>query len=255
MIDRALVERPPPLRALMPGVPPELVTIVDKALAFHRDDRYPDAGALAEDLRRFLAGQLVAAHHYTPRQRIGRFLRRHRAAVAVAALATVALAVGGALSVHGIVTERDRAMSPRSTPRSAASARPRRRAIRERDRADELLITQARALVDVNPTAALAALKLVSPTSPRLRNARMVAISATARGGAWGYPGHGIVTPGACSSPRTGGASCRRARPTGVRIHDLDRHEELLAVDFPTRVEAIGSPVATPCWWPRGRAG
>jgi len=244
VIDRALVERPPPLRALVPGVPPELVTITDKALTFDRRGRYADAGELAEDVRRFLAGQLVAAHRYTTRQRIGRFLRRHRAAVAVATLAAIALGVGGAVSVHSVVKERDRAMHAEHAAvvgqRAAEEARD-----LERDRADELLITQARALASVNPTAAIAALKLVSPKSPRLRNARLVAVAAAAQGAAWGYPGHGRVV-GSLEISADGHHLLSAGESSGFRIQDLDRHEEVLAVDYPERVEAI--------WVERGTA-
>jgi hypothetical protein len=236
VIDRALVERPPPLRDLVPGVPPELVTITDKALAYHREDRYADGGALAEDVRRFLAGQLVAAHRYTTRQRIGRTLRRHRAAFAVATLATVALAVGGVFSVRGIVTERDRAMRAevraRDGQRAAEEARD-----READRADEMLITQARALVETNPTVAIAALKKVAPTSKWLRHARIVAVGASARGTAWGYPGHGRSI-GSLELAPDGKRLLSAGESNGMRIHDLESHAELLAVDFADRIMA-----------------
>jgi hypothetical protein len=236
VIDRALAERPPALAELVPGVPPELVTIADKALAYYREDRYPDAGALAEDVRRFTTGQLVAAHRYTKRQRIGRFVRRHRAAVSIGALATIAIVVGGTLSVKRIITERDRAMRAESEAnRARATAEDARD--READRADELLITQARALVDINPTAALAALKLVKPGSHRLRHARMVAMSAMARGAAFGYPAHGRMTSTLQLAP-DGKRLLSAGEMHGFRIHDLDRHEQLLAVEFPERVNA-----------------
>src|SRR5262249_24066450 len=68
---KAAVEGPPaPLREISPGVPPELATIVDKALAYDRANRYHDARSLAEDLERFLAGQLVASHAYSPREKL-----------------------------------------------------------------------------------------------------------------------------------------------------------------------------------------
>jgi hypothetical protein len=237
VIDRALGERPPPLEQLVPGVPPELVTITDKAMAFDREHRYADASAFAADVRAFLAGRLVGAHRYTAGQRVMRFVRRHRAAVAIAVVAAVAIAAGSVLGIHGILTERDRAM--RAEQRAVAGQRAAEEARdRERDRADELLVTQARSLVDVNPTAALAALKLVSPRSPRLRNARMVAISAAARGAAWGYPGHGRVTSTLELAP-DGARLLTAGESHGFRILDLDRHEEVLAVDFPERIRAI----------------
>lgn len=47
-------------------------------------ERYGDAGALADDLRRFLDGRPVEARRGGVRYRAGRFLRRHRAAIAIA---------------------------------------------------------------------------------------------------------------------------------------------------------------------------
>jgi hypothetical protein len=236
VIDRSLGERPPPLPALVPGVPAELVAIADKAMAFDRELRYRDAGALAEDVRRFLTGRLVAAHRYTPRQRIARFVRKHRAAVAVGALATVALAVAAVIAIVGIVHERDRAMraehAAQAGRRAAEEARD-----RERDRADELLITQARSLAEVNPTAAIAALKLVAPSSARLRGARMVAISAAARGAAWGYPGHGRITSTLELAP-DGRRLLTAGDANGFRIHDLDRHDTVVQVDFTEAINA-----------------
>ncbi|MEO6777294.1 MAG: serine/threonine-protein kinase, partial [Kofleriaceae bacterium] len=92
----ALVER-------APGVPVDLVTIVDKAMAREPADRYANAGALAEDLKRFQSGQLVGAHRYTSGQLVRRWLRRQRTAVTVAVLALLALATFGAISLVRIV--------------------------------------------------------------------------------------------------------------------------------------------------------
>ncbi|MBA2725375.1 MAG: PASTA domain-containing protein, partial [Actinobacteria bacterium] len=54
-------EQPEPLTSLNPDVPRELLAVVNKALAKNPDNRYLHAGELAEDLKRFLAGQTVLA--------------------------------------------------------------------------------------------------------------------------------------------------------------------------------------------------
>jgi serine/threonine protein kinase/DNA-binding SARP family transcriptional activator len=103
--------------------PRELVAIVARAMAQVPDDRYPNAGELADELRRFMTGQLVSAHRYTALQRVGRFVRRHRAAVAIGAFAAITIAVGGTLAVRSIVHERDNADRERTlaiTQRKAA---------------------------------------------------------------------------------------------------------------------------------------
>ncbi|HJQ37104.1 MAG TPA: protein kinase [Thermoanaerobaculia bacterium] len=70
----------------------DLDAVVLKALRYDPEDRYASAGAMADDLRRVLAGRPVAARGDDRVYRIGRFLRRHRAALAaLAAAAAVAL--------------------------------------------------------------------------------------------------------------------------------------------------------------------
>jgi tetratricopeptide (TPR) repeat protein len=89
--------------------PRELVAIVARAMSQVPNDRYGHAGELADELRRFMTGQLVSAHRYTALQRVSRFVRRHRGAVAIGALAAITIAIGGTVAVRRIVHERDNA--------------------------------------------------------------------------------------------------------------------------------------------------
>jgi serine/threonine-protein kinase len=79
--------------------------------ALHKDParRYSSVEALAEDLRRHLAGLPVLARPDAVGYRVGRFVSRHRLGVATAAACTVALA--GLIGVHTLrlADERDRA--------------------------------------------------------------------------------------------------------------------------------------------------
>jgi WD40 repeat protein len=105
-----VLERPPrPVEEREPGAPADLVAIVRKSMSRDPDARYPKAAELAADLKRFQTGQLVAAHHYTRRQLIVRWLERHRVAVAIAAIALTAFAVLGTLGLRRIIAEKDRA--------------------------------------------------------------------------------------------------------------------------------------------------
>src|SRR4051812_42071852 len=97
---------PTPIEELAPDAPKELVAIVGKAMARNPDARYITASAVAQDLKRFETGQLVGAHHYTVRQLISRWLRRHRVAVAVGAAALVAMVTLGVISVGRILQEK-----------------------------------------------------------------------------------------------------------------------------------------------------
>ena len=78
----------------------DLDTIVARALKKAPEERYANAAAMAADLRRWLAHQPIAARDDQRWYVAGKFLRRHRAAVAGGAAATlaVAVAVAGALA-------------------------------------------------------------------------------------------------------------------------------------------------------------
>jgi tetratricopeptide (TPR) repeat protein len=99
---------PVPLEHRAPDVPRDLLAIVEKAMAREPTDRYRDASELALDLKRFQTGQLVGAHAYSLGQLLRRWVRRHRTAIGVAGVGTVALAVVGVLAIRNIVDERQR---------------------------------------------------------------------------------------------------------------------------------------------------
>ncbi len=74
-----------------PGLPRDLETITLTCLAKRPERRYASAGALAEDLERFLAHEPIASRRPGLGERLARFVGRHRIAVTVGALALVAL--------------------------------------------------------------------------------------------------------------------------------------------------------------------
>jgi tetratricopeptide (TPR) repeat protein/tRNA A-37 threonylcarbamoyl transferase component Bud32 len=94
----------------------DLDTIVLKALAKAPARRYPSAEQLAGDLRRFVSGRPVLARSDTLRYRMGKLVRRHRTAAAVAAVAAV-LVLAGVVAVQRQAAvarrERDRAEGAR----------------------------------------------------------------------------------------------------------------------------------------------
>ena len=74
----------------------DLDTIVLMALRKEPERRYATVAQLADDLRRYLDGRPVTARPDTWRYRTGKFVRRNRAPVAVAAILLVALVSGSA---------------------------------------------------------------------------------------------------------------------------------------------------------------
>ena len=117
---RLLHDEPPPLARVARQVPRDLATIVHKALAKEPARRYADAGALAGDLRRFLAHEPIAARPPTAFYRASRFVRRHRGLCTGIALAFLAL-LGGLLAT--LLAKRDEAAARRHAEQFAAELR------------------------------------------------------------------------------------------------------------------------------------
>ncbi len=115
-------------------LPADFVAIVAKATSIDKRDRYASARELADDLQRFAAGRLVAAHTYSLGSLLGRWATRHRLTLAVAGALLLALVVLSAFGVRRIVRERDRADALK---RSAEQERA--VAVRERDAAEHLV--------------------------------------------------------------------------------------------------------------------
>jgi len=87
----------------------DLDTIVAKTLKKSPAERYPAVSALADDLRRHLRGEPIAARPDTLRYRTVKFVRRHSRAIAGAAAAVVLLAVVIGFYTSRLAAERDRA--------------------------------------------------------------------------------------------------------------------------------------------------
>jgi len=232
---RKAVEGPPqPLGEVVPGVPPELLAIIDKALAHDPKRRYQNAGALAEDLQRFLTGRLVAAHHYTAKEKLRRFVKKNRALVTVSTAAALALLVGGTIAVKRVVDERDRADD-------AAHVALEQKRVAEEQRAkvldgyEQLTLAEARHKAEDDPTRAAA---MVRPllAGARWREARDVIAAARAHGIAYGLP----ASPHTLSlEPSQDGMRLLAAGDDGiVRIHDLQHRTTRAVADLKTPVKA-----------------
>ena len=165
MMRYAVSGPPQPLRELAPGVSPELATIVDTALAFDRNLRYRDARALADELQRFLTGQLVASHHYSNREKLLRWVAKNRALVVVTSAAIAVLILIASFSISRIVAARDRADDEAKAARAAETVSEIKTAA-ALDAFNRVTIADGRSQAALQPTGAAALVK----HSPR-RNA------------------------------------------------------------------------------------
>ncbi len=98
------VEPPPPssraAQRYRREVAGDLDTVVLKAIAKEPERRYPTVGALADDLKRYLAGHPVLARRGSLAYRVTKFVRRNRPAVVAGGLVVLSLVGGVAGVVH-----------------------------------------------------------------------------------------------------------------------------------------------------------
>ena len=98
-LEQVRHQEPVPLSRIMPRISRDLETICLKCLRKEPDRRYASAEQLAEDLRRFLAGEAILARRATHIERALKWARRKPAAALAISLAILAAlgAVGGLL--------------------------------------------------------------------------------------------------------------------------------------------------------------
>jgi len=157
------------------GIDADLITIIDKALDPDAERRYPDAGALAADLKAFKSGARIAARDYSLWAMLAHWTRRHRA-LAISCMAVLAVAIlGVAVFVRNIAVERDRADAALIT------------AQRERDRAK---LSEAALSIDRDPNYASELLDSFAKRTPRVA---LLASRARQRAAAFIVPVAGTV--------------------------------------------------------------
>lgn len=101
---------PVPVRRLVPNAPRDLETICEKCLQKEPKRRYLTAGALADDLQRYLDGRPISARPVSRAVKIWKAAKRRPAAAALAAtlvLAGIGAAIAAAMLFFANARERD----------------------------------------------------------------------------------------------------------------------------------------------------
>ncbi|MEP0848248.1 MAG: tetratricopeptide repeat protein, partial [Phycisphaerae bacterium] len=95
-----LLEEPTPVRRLNVHVPRALAAIIQRAMEKNPERRHPSAAVLAEDLRRFLAGEPLLTQAPGAGARLARLVRRHTVAFAfVSAVFLLVIGFGAWMAV------------------------------------------------------------------------------------------------------------------------------------------------------------
>jgi WD40 repeat protein/serine/threonine protein kinase len=171
IVAKVVSRKPTPLQELQKDLPPDLLAIVEKAMARDPDERYPTAGEMSRELRLYIDGGLVGAYEYSFAEHVRRFVSKNLAAVATGSFAVILLAAFGAWSFGNITEQRNKALENEKIANE-------NRNVAERQLAKAIL-QEARTAVGQDPTYALARLKALKASIP---GAASVAADADERG-------------------------------------------------------------------------
>jgi serine/threonine-protein kinase len=109
MLRRIKEDPPVPPRSRVAGTPPALQAVCLKALNKRSEDRYPSAQELADEVARWLADEPVEAYPEPWTKKLARWAKKHRSAVAAAAVVLATTLVGLAVGYVLVRRERDEA--------------------------------------------------------------------------------------------------------------------------------------------------
>jgi WD40 repeat protein/serine/threonine protein kinase len=189
---RSLLENDPtPIRERAPEAPSALRAIVEKAMSRDEEKRYPSAKELADDLKKYLSGQLVGAHQYSLSEQLKLWVQRNQKAFWVGCIATLTLILGGSVSVWKIMEARDTAEEQRSEAQKQRSLAQENEqlaltaAIKERARSLSDTRTAARLLLEKNPSEAIHKMHQLVSDFPEYQDwsaLRLLASDALSRG-------------------------------------------------------------------------
>lgn len=136
LLHQVLCDDPRPPRQLNDKVPADLETICLKAMAKDRESRFASAAEMAEDLRRWRAGEPISARPMSGTERLWLWVKRNRdiaglaSAVLLLLTAIAVVAVGAAIQI-----ERSRGVTERARGRAVESLVAEQRARGDAERA------------------------------------------------------------------------------------------------------------------------
>lgn len=155
--ERIRTALPSSMRAFRRDLDGEIEVITLKCLAKERERRYQSAGELAGDLRRYFRGDPIQARAPSLGYLLSKQFQRHRTAAMAAAAVLLAILLGGASAMVGVIwalQERDRAEEETQRARAARSE-----AVQRSGELERVAAFQASQLAGIQPSQFGAALR------------------------------------------------------------------------------------------------
>ncbi len=118
-----------PIRSSVEDAPADLSAIAEKALSKNPARRYPNAGALVDDVNAFLNGRQVAAYDYSAWDLIKKFVRENQTTALASLVVTLTVIAG----VIGTLAAYQRAVFERGRAKAAQTAEASARRLAERN--------------------------------------------------------------------------------------------------------------------------
>jgi WD40 repeat protein/serine/threonine protein kinase len=189
VLDQVAAGKHVPIAEKEPQLPHELAELVEHAMAHSPGDRIASAKELAEELRRFAAGKLLASHQYSLGALVKRWLWRHRVTVGISVFALVVLAFVGAYSVKSVMQARDDAQE--QTRQAVTAKKDAERANNDlREKSNRDMLKMAAQTLDTDPSRAVAWLGRMDDEGFRWDSTHAIAVEATEDGLAQELRGH-----------------------------------------------------------------
>jgi serine/threonine protein kinase/WD40 repeat protein len=213
-----------------PSLPPELASIVERAMAHDPGARYDNAKQLADDLRSFAAGKLVPSHDYSTWQLVRRWIARNRVPVGIAAFALAVIVTVTVMYVRNLDEERRAALDERNVATAMMQV--------AEEKTDTIRLEQAEKILPHDPSTALAWLKQLR--NVMLSSERTLAIANKARdmGTAFELSGHDQDVEVVVASP-DGTHAATGSDDTTIRWWDLAKHTSVVFAGHKSPIEAL----------------
>ncbi|MBP9891919.1 MAG: protein kinase [Planctomycetes bacterium] len=120
VLQAMLTSAPAPISGKNRYAPPELLAVCEKAMAREKKDRFKSAMEISLQVQAFREGRNLSVYQYSAKELVSRYIKRHKATVAVIAIGVLMVLAGGIYAAGTLLNQTALAQAAR---RGAEEAR------------------------------------------------------------------------------------------------------------------------------------